>query len=96
MAKVDRLTATQAVVGGDRYRLDTLTQVGVSRYGSAVLVPADDPRLAEVDKKDHLIGLRGSALGAVDEWRVGAGGSPKLARAAAAALLAYADGWERS
>lgn len=90
--QIQRLTQTQIVlVGGRRFRKEDLREVGVDFYRSGSLIPPDDPRIAEAAEQTRLNKSRTDALTAVDEWRKGAGGPAEKARAAAVALLLYAD-----
>jgi hypothetical protein len=92
---VDRIGKRDVVLtNGERFPVKGLRRSEGGTWGWTVeLVPASDPRVAALESEIRTSRLRGRALTALEEWRVGAGEKtdPRVPIAALAALLPDAE-----
>jgi hypothetical protein len=94
LGNVDRMTATQVIVGPRRFKLtrfDGIEEMGSNKYYRAKLYYPLDIRVIEWQREEAIEALRSTAHGAVDKW-LKSRDDTGLASLAAEALRAYVDG----
>ncbi|MCI4659739.1 hypothetical protein [Cryobacterium zhongshanensis] len=70
MTVVERVTATQIIVDGRRFKPgpDEVLELGKDPYRGQFLLPADDPQLAVWTEAERINRLRNTAAEAAERW----------------------------